>query len=390
MAKQTISIGTVANDHTGDPLRTAFNKVNANFTELYTTVSNIPTDINELTDTDSLLGQGSSFNIGSVDLHNGGVQTGQILQFTDNTHQSIITGPAPSGVDVSAQRVIIQGQRATGQGEGGDVYLWGGDSDVNGGDIKIYAGDADSNSAGQGGYIHLTSGTGYVQGGNLTLQGGSSTTTGGDLYLSSGYGGVNHGQVFLNSGGSQWTFGKTGDLSLPANGGIVFDRNNTSIRVGMGFHISSGEGVSIEAIDQTDPDNLVYKGWYFSPEGSLTLPGTILHNTNSVGIGGTSRIEAVTLDVTKSVHKLTSGWYYLPDGVEGQLTYLTLATGSTPLDIKVDFQHARINQDVNTPYDNGPIFSNVFGVTIGNRPPSLVTAIFIDGAWVCSPDGVWD
>mgnify|MGYP007043780511 CR=1 FL=1 len=62
----------------------------------------------------------------------------------------------------------------------------------------------------------------------------------------------------------------------------------------------------------------------------------------------------------------------------------------TPLDIKVDFQHARINEDVNTPYDNGPIFSNVFGVTIGNRPPSLVTAIFIDGAWVCSPDGVWD
>ena len=36
MAKQTISIGTTSNDHTGDPLRTAFTKVNANFTELYT------------------------------------------------------------------------------------------------------------------------------------------------------------------------------------------------------------------------------------------------------------------------------------------------------------------------------------------------------------------
>lgn len=35
MAKQTIGLGTVANDGTGDPLRTAFNKANANFSELY-------------------------------------------------------------------------------------------------------------------------------------------------------------------------------------------------------------------------------------------------------------------------------------------------------------------------------------------------------------------
>ena len=35
MAKQTIGIGTSANDGTGDPLRTAFDKCNDNFTELY-------------------------------------------------------------------------------------------------------------------------------------------------------------------------------------------------------------------------------------------------------------------------------------------------------------------------------------------------------------------
>ena len=35
MAKQTINIGSNANDGTGDPLRTAFNKINENFTELY-------------------------------------------------------------------------------------------------------------------------------------------------------------------------------------------------------------------------------------------------------------------------------------------------------------------------------------------------------------------
>ena len=36
MAQQTINIGTTANDGTGDPLRTAFDKINDNFTELYT------------------------------------------------------------------------------------------------------------------------------------------------------------------------------------------------------------------------------------------------------------------------------------------------------------------------------------------------------------------
>ena len=35
MAKQSINIGRSANDKTGDPLRTAFNKINENFTELY-------------------------------------------------------------------------------------------------------------------------------------------------------------------------------------------------------------------------------------------------------------------------------------------------------------------------------------------------------------------
>jgi hypothetical protein len=35
MAQQTINIGTTANDGTGDPLRTAFDKTNDNFNELY-------------------------------------------------------------------------------------------------------------------------------------------------------------------------------------------------------------------------------------------------------------------------------------------------------------------------------------------------------------------
>lgn len=39
MAKQVINIGILPNDKSGDPIRTAFNKVNENFNELYTTTA---------------------------------------------------------------------------------------------------------------------------------------------------------------------------------------------------------------------------------------------------------------------------------------------------------------------------------------------------------------
>ncbi len=60
MAKQTINIGTVPNDRTGDPLRTAFTKVNSNFTEVYNSIAaiEIPADLSELQDAQNLLFSG--------------------------------------------------------------------------------------------------------------------------------------------------------------------------------------------------------------------------------------------------------------------------------------------------------------------------------------------
>ena len=55
MAKQTINIGSSANDGTGDPVRTAFNKVNQNFTEVYEELAEVPVDISDLTDVNSRL-----------------------------------------------------------------------------------------------------------------------------------------------------------------------------------------------------------------------------------------------------------------------------------------------------------------------------------------------
>jgi hypothetical protein len=181
-----------------------------------------------------------------VDLHNGGVQTGQVLQFGDTGQQAIITGPAPA-VDTNAQRLIIQGQVGNGTGEGGDVYLWAGDAQNNGGDIKIYAGDADNASAGSGGYVNIDGGAGFDDGGAITLTGGTSANgtggtvnidggsgnIGGNVGIQAGYGQAGpggavtiigggsanglaeYGNVTIGTGASEWKFDNTGNLTLP-------------------------------------------------------------------------------------------------------------------------------------------------------------------------------
>jgi hypothetical protein len=60
MAQQTINIGTVANDGTGDPLRTAFDKVNDNFTELY---SDDAGDVNQVTGTGGITASPTTGNV---------------------------------------------------------------------------------------------------------------------------------------------------------------------------------------------------------------------------------------------------------------------------------------------------------------------------------------
>jgi len=49
MARLNINIGTTANDRTGDPLRAAFEKVNSNFIELYTSSTQVQSDWNAVT-----------------------------------------------------------------------------------------------------------------------------------------------------------------------------------------------------------------------------------------------------------------------------------------------------------------------------------------------------
>ena len=307
-------------------------------------------------------GDGSTvFPTLTVDLHNGGNQTAQTLQFGDTNQQAIITGPTPSA-NVNAQRLIVQGQRGTG-GEGGDVYVWGGDSDINGGDIKIYAGDSDG-ATGSGGYINLAGGAGadnagYVNidggysangyggyininggssgsgiGGNINIQAGQSgggNINGANILLQGGYsqsanGGAvtvrggqsalglsGYGNVLVEAGSSQWTFDNTGNLTLPTNTFAVNYANGTQVSIGgsnVTLPLANGDSnfnIAVANGNATITSNST-STWTFDNTGNLNTAGDI------VGPAGAN----FTIYSNAAAHEFIfadDGTFYAPDNV---------------------------------------------------------------------------
>jgi hypothetical protein len=180
---------------------------------------------------------------------------GPTLQLSnDSEYQVIVTGPATTETYSNAQRIVIQGQRGYGStstnGEGGDVYIWGGvggESNNNtegwgfgggsGGDVKLRGGEGINN---YGGYIRIEGGNtahfntsttgdaGFVEitGGDVTVdnaavdsRGGDIRITGGRAYSATTQSGVvqviTGGYVNGQSGDKIWEFGNDGALNLP-------------------------------------------------------------------------------------------------------------------------------------------------------------------------------
>jgi len=118
MAKQTINIGTSANKGDGDPLRTAFDKVNDNFTEVYS-------DITRLNSVSFGGGTLTVDTIGNVNAHdstllvdaNNAEIVGPIASTAWSTPQDISITSSLGNVDVSAQQTL------TLENNSGDDYI---------------------------------------------------------------------------------------------------------------------------------------------------------------------------------------------------------------------------------------------------------------------------
>jgi len=102
MAKQTINLGTAVNDGSGDPLRTAFDKVNDNFDELYLFDSNVAGD-----DTQVLFNDGEAFGADSDFTYN---KTTNALTVAGN----VTGGNLTTGAQVVATGNVTGGNLNTG------------------------------------------------------------------------------------------------------------------------------------------------------------------------------------------------------------------------------------------------------------------------------------
>lgn len=104
MAQQTINLGAAANDSTGDPLRTAFDKINDNFTELYS-VSGAGTGNNVAISGNSIISENSNGNI-ILDPNGTGkivVATASELRFTDHTDDAVLFVDSDGDVQFSSK-----------------------------------------------------------------------------------------------------------------------------------------------------------------------------------------------------------------------------------------------------------------------------------------------
>jgi hypothetical protein len=190
MAKQLIFIGASANDKTGDPIRTAFNKVNANFTELYATASadvQIPTQTNNSGKYLTTNGTALSWGTASTDrLVNGS------FNFTLGIDGTVNFDPSTNGKGVLQTTADLQFIAVD------KIWTFGTDGNLtlpNGSKININSDGCVDLLAGPGGYAEIGSNNSrnwmWVDNAGSYIQ-----TSDGDF-------------------GKQWTFGTDGNLTFP-------------------------------------------------------------------------------------------------------------------------------------------------------------------------------
>jgi hypothetical protein len=93
--------------------------------------------------------------------------------------------------------------------------------------------------------------------------------------------------ITISKGVNSWNFGTDGSLTLPNGEPILFGNGNSRIQAGMGFHINSEEGISLEAVDATDPLNPITHQWQFGINDTLAYPNSaVQRDTGTVTCAG--------------------------------------------------------------------------------------------------------
>jgi len=204
MAKQIVNIGTSANDRTGDSLRSAFNKINENFTELYTELG---------------INSDDDLNLGSFEF------TGSTLTTTDSTaividQAATITGDFTVGGDI-VPNVNEEHNLGSATRRFKDLYLSGSTIDLGGTTLSIVDGNLQIGgvdvAAGDIDYSEILNTPAIPNLGNWTFSSSvlSDGSTGNAVIQSSPFAGS---KLILRARGpsdQDWIFDQDGHLEMP-------------------------------------------------------------------------------------------------------------------------------------------------------------------------------
>ena len=243
MAKQTINIGTRANDASGDTIRDAFDKVNDNFNEIYTELGNPGTDL--------------KFSNATIS--------------TDNTNQDLTLDPNGTGSVIVTGDLSVSGT-ITGTVSISDVATFVGDdstgTSITSGETFRFAGTQNITTAVSGDTLTITgpdlssyatqayvTSQGYITNSTTTIVGDDSTGTT-----------VNSGETFKIAGAGTVTTAVSGDtITITGAAGSVSpitfvgdDSTGTAVDLGETFKIAGTQNVTTavsgDTLTITGPD----------------------------------------------------------------------------------------------------------------------------------------
>jgi hypothetical protein len=333
MAQQDINVGSAANDRSGDSIRAAFQKINANFTELYTALG-----LDEL-----------PLNLGAFEF------TGSVITTTDSSSVTI-----DQSVTVSSDLTV-----------GGDVVP----SVANGGDLGSLAKPWRS--------LYVSSSTVYFGGVPLSLDENNNLLVD-DVPISQTI-------IYADIPDAPAEFsGSYADLTnkptIPADIGDLTDTGNL-LSSGSADSLTNNDDINI-TINNDDSSSYT---WNFGQTGTLTAPGDItldgvVKHSTIEKTGGANSGTATALDLTKSVQVLVSAdadddSWSLADGVEGQIMYF-VPKGAGLNNHYINIANVRYFSEGG--YTVGPKTWIPFQIDDNLRAEdwrSLAVAVFTDGAW---------
>ena len=281
MTKQRINIGQSANDKAGDPLRTAFSKVNDNFDELYNSVSAVV-----------VVSATAPTAPGAGDLW-WNSESGRMYVYYGTAW---VDASPVDGAGISSTNQLVNGAYTTSLGANGVLTLPDG-SIINGSTIRGVAGTGELNYTG------------------ITIGPNSNDAEKTWMW-------VDHANAYIstNNAANTWTFGNDGTLTFPdstvqstawtgsvsslvngahelvlnvsgatpyvtfpaADGGNVIIQGNQIGAEGSGAAslatLSSAES-DVRLSANATGAGAARKDWTFGTDGSLTLPGAVVKST---------------------------------------------------------------------------------------------------------------